>query len=276
MVGFVGQWRVTSLPSVAVTEASEMTEGWYDDPAPPNPAFPTTMRYWDGRQWTGRTRPASRAERAARRAAEAQWAAEQMELGIQVHGATPAIGSYLPVTPDGQLLSGWWRRYGAVLIDGLILQVAVIAFSWRFLRQIYDTVYQYAQLAAAAQQNGSIPPPTDELASQLGSSYQGVVVVSVLVGLAYNVGFLKAFSATPGKMLLGIEVRLRERPGPLPWGTILLRYLTTRLWIVLAFAGLLGWLLSFAFYLLDNLWPVWDGHRQALHDKVARTNVVRR
>jgi uncharacterized RDD family membrane protein YckC len=27
--------------------------------------------------------------------------------------------------------------------------------------------------------------------------------------------------------------------------------------------------------LLDKLWPLWDEKRQALHDKVARTNVVR-
>ena len=35
--------------------------------------------------------------------------------------------------------------------------------------------------------------------------------------------------------------------------------------------GLLGSVYS----LLDDLWPLWDGQRQALHDKVARTNVVR-
>ncbi|WP_081795016.1 RDD family protein [Nocardioides sp. URHA0020] len=27
--------------------------------------------------------------------------------------------------------------------------------------------------------------------------------------------------------------------------------------------------------LLDGLWPLWDGKRQALHDKAARPNVVR-
>jgi uncharacterized RDD family membrane protein YckC len=33
--------------------------------------------------------------------------------------------------------------------------------------------------------------------------------------------------------------------------------------------------LTSVYWLLDNLWPLWDGKRQALHDKVARTNVVR-
>ena len=36
--------------------------------------------------------------------------------------------------------------------------------------------------------------------------------------------------------------------------------------------GLIGSLYS----LLDGLWPLWDGRRQALHDQVARTQVVRR
>jgi uncharacterized RDD family membrane protein YckC len=27
--------------------------------------------------------------------------------------------------------------------------------------------------------------------------------------------------------------------------------------------------------LLDYLWPLWDDKKQALHDKVAKTNVVR-
>src|SRR4051794_6622218 len=32
--------------------------------------------------------------------------------------------------------------------------------------------------------------------------------------------------ATPGKLLLGLRVRLRETPGPMPLGTILVRWLT--------------------------------------------------
>jgi uncharacterized RDD family membrane protein YckC len=34
-------------------------------------------------------------------------------------------------------------------------------------------------------------------------------------------------------------------------------------------------LLSSLFSLFDVLWPLWDGNKQALHDKVAKTNVVR-
>jgi uncharacterized RDD family membrane protein YckC len=33
-------------------------------------------------------------------------------------------------------------------------------------------------------------------------------------------------------------------------------------------------LLTGSYWLLDNLWPLWDRKRQALHDKAAGTNVV--
>ena len=102
-----------------------------------------------------------------------------------------------------------------------------------------------------------------------------LAVIAWGIKLVYGVGFLKAFNATPGKMLLRIEVRLRERPGPMPWGTVLVRWLTQNLGGLAQLLPVVR-LFSFVYTLLDDLWPLWDGKRQALHDKVARTNVVRR
>ena len=97
------------------------------------------------------------------------------------------------------------------------------------------------------------------------------------VRLVYGVGFLKAFSATPGKLLVGIEVRLRDAPGPLPWGTVLVRWLGQNVETLLRLLPVVGPVFGFGAYaLVDGLWPLWDGKRQALHDKPARTSVVRR
>ena len=57
-------------------------------------------------------------------------------------------------------------------------------------------------------------------------------------------------------------------------GTVLLR------WVGQYGVGLLGLLpvvgcLSFVYTLLDYLWPLWDDKNQAIHDKIAKTNVVR-
>jgi uncharacterized RDD family membrane protein YckC len=100
-------------------------------------------------------------------------------------------------------------------------------------------------------------------------------LIYLVVGFVYQVGFLMAVQATPGKLLLGLEVRLRERPGPLSWGTVLLRWFTQNLGGALQLVPVVG-LLGSVYSLLDGLWPLWDGKRQALHDKAARTNVVRR
>jgi uncharacterized RDD family membrane protein YckC len=122
------------------------------------------------------------------------------------------------------------------------------------------------------------PPSSDQLVAQLmpvvWPAVIGFVAVCLVVRFVYGVGFLKLFQATPGKMAFGLEVRLRERPDVLPWGSVLARWFTQNLGTFLAFVPLVG-LFAWAFSMLDDLWPLWDGKRQALHDKAARTNVVR-
>ncbi len=92
------------------------------------------------------------------------------------------------------------------------------------------------------------------------------------MGAIYTIGFWRWKQATPGKLVLGLRVRRRESPD-LPWSAILLRY---GFHLALGFVGLI----PFVGYgtgmvqLLDYLWPLWDDKRQALHDKVAGTNVV--
>ena len=91
----------------------------------------------------------------------------------------------------------------------------------------------------------------------------GALIIQLLVSGAYEVFFLSRSGATPGKKIVGISVRLRYQAGPPPMNTVLVRT-----------GCFLGFqLLSVAYY-LDVLWPLWDDKKQALHDKVAATNVV--
>jgi uncharacterized RDD family membrane protein YckC len=266
-----------------------MPEGWYHDPAPANPATPTTMRFWDGKQWTARTRAASRGERAQRReemalqqAAAARAYADQLPQG-GYPAAAPAgqWDGYAPqpggrdATPDGQQLAGWWARAGALVIDGIITTAVAIAFSWRFIQQIVDGLRQYLDLATEAAQRGAAAPDGSLLTQDLIGPIAGIGAVTLAVKLLYGVGFLKAFAATPGKMVVGLEVRLSERPGPLSWGTVLVRWLVQNLGSLIQLVPVVG-LVGSVLWLLNYLWPTWDGRRQALHDKAAHTNVVRR
>ncbi len=269
--------------------------GWYRDPAPPNPSSPSTLRFWDGLQWTAQVRPASKRQRVAwqadmaaeRRAQAEQHAHQQMQQLQQSAVALAEAGRPAPVmvtevsrdfTPDGEPLAGWGRRYAAHVIDGSLQWGLTIAFGWHYLSMIVQAYMATVNQVLDAQRAGAPPLPSDQLAQQLmsaiGPGISGFFIVATLVNFAYVVGFLKAFQATPGKMALGLQVRLRARPGPLPWGTVLMRWIFQCGYTLLGLLPLVGALTS-VYWLLDNLWPLWDGKRQALHDKAAMTNVVR-
>ena len=262
-----------------------MEPGWYRDPAPPNPAFPTTLRYWDGTGWTEQVKSAPKREREAWHrdlaVARAEQAAQAWEQAVATGTVAPeqlaqaAAASQRFATPDGQLLSGWWRRVGASLIDSVLTSAVGVAVAWPWLTRIGRAYGDFIRLVAESARTGAPMPDTAAFTGTIADPLLVVGLVFWGVQLVYGVGFLKAFAATPGKMALGLEVRLRERPGPMPWGTVLARWFGQNLGGLLAVVPPLRLLWS-VYALLDALWPLWDGRRQALHDKIARTNVVRR
>jgi uncharacterized RDD family membrane protein YckC len=100
------------------------------------------------------------------------------------------------------------------------------------------------------------------------ASLAAVTAISVL----YNVAFLRWKQATPGKLVVGIRVRLRESPD-LPWSAIWRRYGFVAAVSALGRIPLLG-TVFLILSVVDDVWPLADGNRQALHDKLAGTNVV--
>ena len=113
------------------------------------------------------------------------------------------------------------------------------------------------------------------------------VVVGAAIGLLFPVPFVayqtiflgRGEGQTPGRRAVGIRVREASTLGRVGYGRAFARSaLTPLIWFPLLGLGqpyfhplatldLLG--------ILDILWPLWDPRRQALHDKVARTVVVR-
>lgn len=260
--------------------------GWYRDPAPRDRAAPDSLRYWDGSNWTGQTRVASKRERQT-------WAAEavaartfhQQEVMQRAEAGDPHARQILATaapanpsrwaTPDGARLAGWWIRVAAQTLDGIVLLVLGLAFSWRFVKQVGDVYSRFFDDVMSAARAGAPQPDPSVLANQVAQPMMWMAVVFFTVGFVYEVGFLKGFQATPGKLLLGLEVRLREAPGPLSWRTVLLRWGGKNgigLLRVIPFGAILAGIYSLA----DSVWPLWDSKRQALHDKLAGTNVVRR
>lgn len=84
---------------------------------------------------------------------------------------------------------------------------------------------------------------------------------STILGWAYLVYFTGTTGQTLGKRVLGIKV-VRADGTAMDWGTAALREIVGKL----VSAVILG---------IGYLFPIWDARKQALHDKIASTLVVK-
>lgn len=264
--------------------------GWYDDPEDD-----TQLRYFDGVIWSDhrvprRTRSAEPVAPVGSTPQQGGQGAPGRDVfgrpsgapGAQQHlqqpgwGASPAGWGSAPsgpTTADGQPLASFGSRAIAYLVDTAILGVLVLlASGWAWWLFIAD----YWTRAMDGAMSGTPDPVTFEEASQylqyLNYEYLFIAVaITVLVQAAYGIGFLVASGATPGKMVVGISVRRVDRPGSLGFRTAFMRMLLP---MILRVLWVLTCMVEVVFRALDLLWPLKDARRQALHDKIAGTQVV--
>ena len=242
------------------------------------------MRYWDGTQWTEHTAPAPPPGPAA--------GPESGPAGASDSGPPPYAGAFgsvpYPVTgypaegqvgasssattPDGVPLAGWWRRGLALTIDGVVVAVVAALLSLPWWIDVVRDVSSWMNDAMDAPQGTT--PDTNALLDKIATPLLVIGLVSNALRFVYYVGFLRWKQATPGMFALGLRVRLRERPGPMPMRTVLMRWLGHYGPALLGLAAT-GGAISALYTLVDYLWPLWDDKKQAVHDKIARTNVVR-
>jgi uncharacterized RDD family membrane protein YckC len=98
-------------------------------------------------------------------------------------------------------------------------------------------------------------------------TFAGAVLAFVMATAYYAVLNGSEMGQTFGKRALGIQVRDASSGGPIGADRAGLRYVVIGLFRIIPFFGL--------FSLLDGLWPLRDRRRQALHDKIAGSLVVR-
>ena len=270
--------------------------GWYPEPDPNHVGPPGRLRYWDGAAWTehvhdpqapiaptpppaeqpggfapiGGAQPEQPAYQSTPEyptyptyPAGPQPPYGQQPYGQQPYGPDSYSTGPQTTTPDGEPLAGWWHRGLARLLDGLIsiaiagiVMIPLISTQWDSLSQWWDDL-DYATTY------GTEDPPAPPLFDFSTGPGLTFLAICILVPLIYEAVFLLWKQATPGKMIAGLKVRLRDQPG-LPAGNALGRIGTT-------------WALSLCSCgaLIDVLWPLWDDKKQALHDKAAKTNVVK-
>lgn len=186
-------------------------------------------------------------------------------------------GKLVPATPDGVPLSGWWRRVGAYILDGLLvgilLNVVLSMVAGSFVSGMTDKMGRYLESVVEAAERGSGQAPV--IPADLNSDLMTYGLLSALAFLLWELGWLVWKGTSPGRMATGIAVRLEERPGPLPLAAAVARTLVKLISQIFTRFGTLAGLAQF-FMIADYLWPLWDKKNQALHDKVGKTVVVRR
>jgi len=265
---------------------SQQPSGWYDDPSNAD-----MLRYWDGVSWTNHTAPKKSPTASQstiglpqqsqvppdRTGAPTPTSPMPQGSGWQTQSQVPQVpqqqapqGYYqqapantqwmhtIRTTADGVPLASWGKRFAAWIIDGLILAVVGGIISWVATPRLSEL---FSEMMTAAQAGNQAR--LTEIQNELTGPAVQFSLFLWLLTTAYCLVFWTTVAQTPGKMALGISVRRVAAPGPLPLGTALLRRLVP-------LAGQFVPFLS----LLDGLWPLWDDKRQALHDKVASTQVV--
>jgi uncharacterized RDD family membrane protein YckC len=140
-----------------------------------------------------------------------------------------------PLDAFGRPLASWGQRLGALVIDELF--IFVVTFLAVFTLGLRHT-------------------------------FGGALVSLVMAGAYYAVLNGSEMGQTFGKRAMAIQVRdTGGSGGSIGAQRAALRYVTVGLFRIVPFFGL--------FTLLDGLWPLWDRRRQALHDKLGGSVVVR-
>ncbi len=173
-------------------------------------------------------------------------------------------------TADGVPLASWWWRALAAVVDNVLSSTVALVIAFPVWRTMYLAVAAYVEAVVAAQQSGAGAPslsPTSLISSR---DQLILTAVSLGVGMAYHVFFLRWKAATPGKLLLGLRVVPVDRGRStdlLEWRSVGLR---AAIWVMPGINTLFA-----VVSLADALFPLWHSKRQALHDLAARTQVIR-
>ena len=150
------------------------------------------------------------------------------------------------------VLSGWWRRVGAQLIDGAIILAGALVV-----------------LAILAAMGVSADTEGGAVATIVAALF-GLFAIAIVALLYAPVLMSRTNGQTLGRMALGIRV-IRADGGPMTFWFALLREVLVKTLLVGVVSSATFGLAS----LLDALWPLWDEENRALHDLVVNTRVIR-
>lgn len=138
-------------------------------------------------------------------------------------------------------LAGRWKRLFAAILDGIV--TGIIGY-----------------IIAAPIFGASAMTSNSDLGARFGANAITAVIAILYFGLQHG-----KWGQSIGKRALGIRVVRAADNGPIGYGAAFGRVLFTYVFSVITFS--IG-------SLIDAIWVLFDGRKQALHDKVVRSVVV--
>jgi uncharacterized RDD family membrane protein YckC len=149
-------------------------------------------------------------------------------------------------TLNSQQYGGFWIRFGARFIDGILLGIVT-------------TIVQFL-VAASVGTSLMNPGESDKNAGAVLAIFGLIYLIGIVFTLAYEIYFLTYHSATPGKMMLNLKV-VRSDGSALNQSRSIGR----------AFAYLLSNMTVGIGFIIAGF----DDQKRALHDHLADTRVIR-
>jgi len=263
-----------------MTDDDAPVPGWYADPR-----GESSLRWWNGRAWTEQTAVSSGGGAFAPPVGPAAQASP-----APGHDAPPSVVVPPPVAPPlvaagpptvviaGQtrLLSGWWARAAAFIVDYLI----TIAFALPFIIAAI-LIVAGIDFSAVKIVDGQIKGLTTNEEVSIGLAVVILLVGNLLVGFTYQPLTMarkgEQNGRTWGMQALGIRV-VRESGAAMTYGPALVRQFLVMSVLYGVISGIgnaftvIGGTIAIA---LAYLWPLWDKQNRALQDFMCSTHVVR-
>jgi len=165
--------------------------------------------------------------------------------------------------PAPVVLATWARRFGAYLIDNLILSVPLVLY---FFSSLPAEIASLGSMSVDPVTGQPDPAAMESLMGSMMALQFRMYLIYVVVATLYYVVCHGTTGQTMGKMALGIRL-IKADGSRAGWGEAAKRAIVNPIVQIVPFVGgLLG--------ILNGLWPLWDEKNQSLGDKAARTLVV--
>jgi uncharacterized RDD family membrane protein YckC len=175
--------------------------------------------------------------------------------------ATPAAPAAGPA--PGYVYVGFWRRFLATLIDGVLFTFLYFILFAIFVSRIdVGTLHVFTDINRLTGKPVASDAEIIAATRQLMGGFVGLFGLVFLAHLLYHVIFWSWRGGTLGQLVLGIQVRRESDGRRIGLGRSVLRYV--------------GWLISAWVLYIGLIWAAFDRRKQGWHDKIAGTLVIRR